>query len=61
MQATLDRARALGAHRVFLLSNTRMKAAISLYKKFGFATLNNDPHPDYERCNIEMSIDLRKN
>jgi len=58
MEGTLRRARELGAHRVFLLSNTSLTPAISLYKKHGFKTVRLGSHPDYERADIEMSIDL---
>lgn len=58
MRATLDRARELGARRVFLLSNTTLAPAISLYLKHGFHTVRRGPHPNYARTNIVMSIDL---
>lgn len=59
MQAVLDRAREVGARKVFLLSNLTLTPAIALYKKFGFRTVRLGPHPDYERANIEMEIELQ--
>jgi putative acetyltransferase len=47
-------ARARGATRVGLLSNTILEPAIQLYRKHGFRTVRLGAHPDYERCNIEM-------
>lgn len=44
----------INAQRVYLLSNTRLSAAISLYKKYGFETVSNGPHPAYARENIVM-------
>lgn len=43
---------------ITLLSNTILEPAISLYKKHGFETVHLGPHPDYERCNIEMRLML---
>jgi GNAT superfamily N-acetyltransferase len=48
-----------GAARVTLLSNTVLEPAIQLYRKHGFRTVREGPHPDYERCNIEMEKSLR--
>ncbi len=58
MKASLDWARNKKAKKVMLLSNTVLTPAISLYKKHGFKTVQLGPHPDYERCNIEMEIEL---
>lgn len=59
MKAAVDWARGKGAAYVMLLSNTVLEPAITLYKKHGFQTVNLGPHPDYERCNIEMTLPLR--
>lgn len=58
MKACLDWARQKNARSVMLLSNTILEPAITLYKKHGFQTVHLGPHPDYERCNIEMRIEL---
>lgn len=58
IEAALARARELGASSVFLLSNTALKSAIGLYRKHGFATLSEGPHPIYARCNIVMERQL---
>jgi GNAT superfamily N-acetyltransferase len=58
MEAVLDCAHEKGACKVFLLSNIMLTPAISLYKKYGFRTVRLGPHPDYDRANIEMEIDL---
>lgn len=54
IEHALIKARDLGASRVYLLSNTILKAAISLYKKHGFETISSGSHPVYARCNIVM-------
>ena len=56
-QACIDKARALGARRVYLESNTALKPAINLYHKLGFRKVAGPPSP-YERCNIQMELML---
>ena len=58
MDATIRRGREIGARKIFLLSNTKLKPAVNLYKKFGFKTVHQGPNPSYERCNIEMVLFL---
>ncbi len=53
---SLQKARSLSANKVYLLSNTKLKAAIGLYKKFGFNTIQMGQHPAYSRANIVMEI-----
>lgn len=54
-RACLEKARALGARRVYLESNTRLKPAINLYHKLGFRKITGQPSP-YERCDIQMEL-----
>jgi GNAT superfamily N-acetyltransferase len=56
-EASIDRARALGAPRLELLSNTILGPAIRLYRALGFAEVPLPPN-DYERANIKMTLDL---
>ncbi|MEM7019127.1 MAG: GNAT family N-acetyltransferase [Pseudomonadota bacterium] len=58
MEAAIKQARLMGFKQMMLLSNTVLEPAINLYKKHGFKTIHLGPHPDYERANIEMAIDL---
>lgn len=58
MQAAFNKLRELGASRVYLLSNTKLTAALSLYKKFGFMPVHEGTHPEYSRCNIMMECRL---
>lgn len=51
-------ARAKGAKEVFMLSNTVLEPAIKLYQKHGYVITHLGPHPDYERCNIELKKEL---
>lgn len=55
--AALDRAAELGAKKVYLESNTILKPAINLYHKLGFEKIAGHTTP-YERCNIQMSVDI---
>ena len=43
-----------GAESVFLYSHTKLRPAISLYRKHGFKTVAVGPHPSYARTNIVM-------
>jgi len=55
----LDRARDKGASTISLGSNTVLASAIALYRKHGFKTVSEGPHPEYARCNIVMELRLR--
>lgn len=54
-KACIDKARDLGAPRVYLESNTTLKPAINLYYKLGFRKAAGPPSP-YERANIQMEL-----
>ena len=57
-EAAVAKARALGAGRVYLESNTRLGPALNLYYKLGFRkTVAGTPSP-YERCDIQMELPL---
>jgi GNAT superfamily N-acetyltransferase len=56
--AVIDKARSLKAERLYLESNTILEPAIRLYRKLGFEEFVGEPSP-YDRCNIQMSLDLR--
>lgn len=55
--AAIAEARALGAPRVELLSNTSLVPAISLYRALGFVEVPLPPS-DYARANIKMVLDF---
>ena len=57
-QAVINKAKALGAKKIFLESNTILKPAISLYQKLGFKKVVGLPSP-YERCNIQMELKIK--
>jgi putative acetyltransferase len=56
MQVCLDKLKQLNAKRVYLISNTKLAAALSLYTKFGFQTYFEGQHPAYARANIGMEM-----
>lgn len=58
-EAAIARARALGAPRVELLSNTILEPAIRLYRALGFVEVPL-PATEYERANIKMVLDLEE-
>ena len=56
-QEAIRRARAAGASRLILESNTVLTPAIALYRKLGFVEVTG-VHSEYARCNIHMELDL---
>lgn len=57
-QAAIEKARDLKADRLYLESNTVLKPAIKLYQKLGFRKIVGPATP-YERCNIQMELQLK--
>lgn len=60
-QAVVEKAKALGASRIYLESNTALVPAIALYQKLGFKEISGHSSP-YKRSNIkmELTIDSKK-
>jgi GNAT superfamily N-acetyltransferase len=56
-QAALDKARAVGAHHVELLSNRKLTPALTLYRKLGFVEAPLLPS-EYQRADIRMVLTL---
>ncbi len=54
IQTCLSKLSDINAKKVHLVSNTKLKSAISLYKKYGFNTISKKQHPVYSRANITM-------
>jgi GNAT superfamily N-acetyltransferase len=57
-EAAKATARAAGASRLILESNTILTPAITLYRKLGFTEFSGVPS-EYDRCNIHMELSLR--
>ncbi len=57
IQAAVERARQLGAHRVFLESNSVLEPAIAMYEANGFSYIEGVASP-YARCNVQMELKL---
>lgn len=57
-QHMIEKARSLGAKRVYLESNTILEPAINLYHKLGFQRVSGQDSP-YQRCNIQMELLLK--
>lgn len=57
MQASIQKAKALGAQKLFLESNSKLEPALNLYRKFGFVQVFGIPSP-YERADIQMELEL---
>ena len=58
MEHCLAKLTSIQAKKVYLVSNTKLAAAIHLYKKFGFQTVSEGPHPVYSRANIVMEYKI---
>ncbi|MFN7117800.1 MAG: GNAT family N-acetyltransferase [Saprospiraceae bacterium] len=56
-QAVIAKAKALGATKLYLESNTKLEPALRLYQKLGFQRIVGKPSP-YERSNIQMELIL---
>ncbi len=56
-QKTIERARLLGAKRLYLESNSALKPAVGLYEKLGFKHIEGVSSP-YERCDVQMELNL---
>jgi ribosomal protein S18 acetylase RimI-like enzyme len=56
-EAILEKARQLGASKVVLYSNSKLEAALGLYRKLGFVEIPLGCS-NYGRCNVKMEIDL---
>jgi GNAT superfamily N-acetyltransferase len=56
-KAVIEKAKALGASTVFLVSNTRLKPALGLYHKLGFTEIPLDSR-EYKRTDIKMELSL---
>ena len=56
MQACIDKARADGAPRLYLETNSSLGPALGLYRAMGFVDLDPAMRPpsDYARCNVWM-------
>jgi GNAT superfamily N-acetyltransferase len=61
LQAIVDRARALGAQELYLLSSHKCQVAVRLYEKFGFRhdlDVMARHGGNYSRCDVAMSYPL---
>ena len=57
LKSVIDRAREIGAEKLYLLTNSKCAAAVHLYEKLGFehdAGIMADYGARYERCNVAM-------
>ena len=54
IERAISHAKDSGAKSLYLLSNTILAPAISLYERFGFKATSQGQHPVYARCNIVM-------
>jgi len=58
VEAAIAFARGNGARRLFLVSNTRLGPALTLYRKHGFRDVPLDPAHGYSRADIQLERPL---
>ncbi len=58
-EAAIERARRVGAKRIYLVSNRRLETALNLYSRLGFVEVPMPPSI-YERADIKMELDLQQ-
>lgn len=60
MDAAIAKSRAMGAQAIWLETNTKLAAALALYRKAGFRELSGDEltATPYDRCNCQMRLEL---
>lgn len=57
VKAILEKAKEMGAKKVVLYSNSKLEAALNIYRKFRFRELVPECGK-YQRCDIKMEIEL---
>ena len=58
LQSCIDRARFLGKKRLFLETNSKLEAAVSLYRKLGFVELPPGVWPPSEYARVDLVMEL---
>lgn len=58
LNRAIEKARSLGATKIFLVSNTRLHPALHLYESVGFKTTHIGQDPFYRRADIRMEMEL---
>lgn len=60
MQAAIAKSREMGARAIWLETNTKLEAALALYRNSGFRELSGDELTEtpYDRCNCQMLLEL---
>jgi len=56
MAAAVERARAAGAPRLYLETNSALAPALALYRSFGFAEVTPAEHSPYARADVCMEL-----
>ena len=56
MQYCIDYAKSLGLPKILLYSNTKLKNAIYIYRKYGFIEIPVESNSPYKRSDIKMEL-----
>ena len=58
IQTVIDYARSIGAQKIFLVSNSRLRSALRLYESMGFAHATLPVKPSYATADVYMELVL---
>lgn len=60
LKSAIDKAADVGAKQVFLITSTKLKASVEMYRTFGFREALFDPEMSmYEGSDVKMSMNLK--
>ena len=59
LEYVICKAKELSAQKIILYSNTKLKPALHLYRKYGFSEIPIG-HSDYQRSDIKMELVIEK-
>jgi GNAT superfamily N-acetyltransferase len=59
LQSCIDRARLRGKKRLFLETNSKLEAAVGLYRKLGFVELPPSAWPPSAYARVDLAMELR--
>ena len=58
LDEAIELARKAGAPAMFLVTNSSLEPAVTLYRSLGFRVVRSGPHPKYSRGDLTMELEL---
>ncbi len=60
LQKAIDKAKQLGAKQVYLISSTKLKSSLDMYRAYGFRETHYDPEMSiYDGSDVKMVLNLK--